>query len=228
MISINKNDAGQYEIKNAHYRCILDPAKGGTCRSLKYGTWDTGLIREGCEYWINKQEHFEQEFGGVVDFKITGKGKNVLSILVVAEIVSPQRARENLDASGGIAYTRWWFDGTPIIKTKSIIKPTLNALFCDKYLCFEPDKYTNYSKDGKELSEICKPKNDHIDRLWWIKELPRTWNKTLLFAGNKKFQICHTSDVKYPVLYRSCSMLEYKPEWTDGGMESMTWSFGAV
>jgi len=218
MIEIKKEDTG-YRIINSHYDCFLSLAHGGTCRKLLCGGRDTGLTREGCEYWVNKKEHYEQEYGACMGIKVS-KTNNCIRVIVNSTLVSPQKLREETPAHGGEVTTRWHFDETPMIMTWSDMQPHFPPVEMDKYICFEPSRYKYLSGEYGDSMTIRRYPSSLASN---YEQFFTSGNRVCLH--NKKNVMDCTpfiaemdSNIEHGVGYLTDSMFEIKPKWKKRGI----------
>jgi len=189
MIEITKNKKN-YIVKSDYYSVNIN--NSGTIRRLSFNGIDTGLKREGCEYWKADGLHFEQEFGSILHFE---QERN--RIKVTATLKSPK------NKPGGKCITKYNFKKNSIV-IESEIFPACAMVSYDKYVCFNPKEYTHYSFDGKDFNEINK--YSFID----------TDTKSItLKNGDKVIVIKCLSEISEMRIYKTRSMVEIKPNWID-------------
>ena len=182
-------------VKEDNYSVKINSS--GTIRKLFFGGIDTGLTREGCEYWIDDGRHFQQEFGGVVN---SVSGRN--SIELTASMKNPKGKK-----AGGTCTAKYHFKKSSIT-IESTLTPRYKPLSYNKYVCFCHKSYTHYSYDGKDFKEIDKSR------------LVDSEAKSItLKKGDKLIKIKCLSPISEMRLYKTSSMVEIKPNWTDDKMK---------
>jgi hypothetical protein len=185
------------------FKAILSKRHGGSLRSLEVLGFDTGLKREGCEYWVNRKHHYEQEFGKVLDFSIIHVVDDEVSIRVKATLVSPKE-RE----IGGECEIYWSFlqDGTII--TKSKIDPTNYCYLYDKYICFDTYKFKSYkSFKDSGYKKIEHPKDK--ETVWW-EYLKDGIEGFFVSEKNIEMRVAFDKRLSLGGIYTSRSMMEIK------------------
>jgi len=169
----------------------------GTIRKLFFNAKNTGLMREGCEYWIEDGNHFQQEFGGVVS---CAHGKN--EIALTATVKHPKSKK-----NGGKCTAKYHFKKSSIT-IESELLPRYDAVSFNKYVCFYRKNYTHFSYDGKDFREIDKSR--FVD----------SESKSItLKKGDKIIKIKCLSPISEMRLYKTSSMIEIKPNWSDEKMK---------
>jgi hypothetical protein len=145
--------------KSDTFEAILSKRKGGSMTGLSFNGINTGLRREGCEYWIDNRTHYEQEFGSLLSFHAVKKSETEISVNVKSTLVSPQKKEY-----GGEGNVEWTFCADGRIITKSQINPIFDPINYDKYVCFFPDSYSHFSFcNDREDVEILKPKPGTVE-----------------------------------------------------------------
>jgi hypothetical protein len=200
---ININDSQDiFFVKSDCFEAILSKRKGGSMRSLVIDGIDTGLKREGCEYWVNSKEHYEQEFGQILNFHVSRISEHEISLVIRATLVSPKEK-----TLGGECDVVWSFQDNGLIVTKSRIVPVFSCLYYDQYVCFDPLKFKDFRVIGNtEYKKIGKPLSTET---WWREmntAIPGVSIKNDALALNIAF------DEKMTIagVYTSRSMLEIK------------------
>lgn len=186
------------------YTATLSKQHGGTLRNLIYKGIDTGLIREGCEYWSgNNEDHYEQEYSNSYFLKINyiNEYENEIRISLQADLVSPQ-----LKTKGGICKVIWIFE-VECINHEYTIHATENIALHDKYFCFHPNFYNCYSFYNHNIY-----KDIPLDFTW--RNINNQCFDQDTWLHNKKLSLNFLMDKKltYKGLYNSESMLELKQE----------------
>jgi len=189
MIEITKNKKN-YIIKSDCYSLNIN--NSGTIRRLFFNGINTGLKREGCEYWKEDGLHFQQEFGGILQFE---QKRN--RIEVTATLKSAKNKR------GGKCITKYNFKKDSIV-IESEISPACAMFSYDKYVCFNPKEYTYYSFNGKDFNEIDKDRFVDADT-----------KSITLSTGDKAIVINCLSGISEMRVYKTKSMIEIKPNWID-------------
>jgi hypothetical protein len=204
VITIEKVDKG-YIVKNGVYECVFSTKKGGTMRRLKFSGIDTGLKREGCEYWTDSA-HYEQEYGALSSFDVIESRDDYLHIRVCGTACSPQPIKHR---TRGTCKTEYFFGDGNRIRTTSTIENMGNALRCDKYVCFHSDYYGGYSDSiTGELREIGKP--DDKGKEWSARH---NWEQIVLFRKKNLFTVTCGAGPGSLGLFHTKHMIEVKPRW---------------
>lgn len=189
-------------ITTNNYVATLSKKHGGTLNKLIYKGIDTGLTREGCEYWSgNNDDHYEQEYSNYLKINNVCESKNEIRISLQADLISPQ-----LKITGGTCDVLWIFD-TKFIEHKYTIHATKNIAWHDKYFCFHPNFYNSYSfYDSKIYEDI------PLDFTW--KNINKKCCDKHTWLQNEKLELNFLMDKKlsFKGLYNSHSMLELKQE----------------
>lgn len=177
------------------YRASISIVRGGTIRKICSGNYDTGLKREGCEYWEKGKIHYEQEFGRIINLKIK-EYKNSINIDVNTRLRIPLRGK-----FGGECITKYIFRNSKII-AKSMIFPKDSIRCYDKYVCFNHNSFTGYSVNNKYFD---MPKNNfrvefEVDDIKLIKGK----NSFIIKSPNASMR-----------MYKTKSMVEIKPKFDD-------------
>jgi len=194
-------------IKNRFYDILLSHKHGGTIRRFEFNNLDLGVIREGCEYWEpDNPNHYEQEYSPTVNMEIIDREKNFVMLRVNSRLVSPQ-----LKTDGGNCVVKWLFrENNPIIYTDYQVFPSCPYGKADRYICFEPETYSNYSIMMDDLvSNRIGINGVHTEDKWWYKTGPNSkWGTVennsvgLLLKGDPHLT-CLT-------VFKSPSMIELK------------------
>lgn len=200
---------GNFTVQNQFYQATLSSSRGGTFTSLKFKGMDTGLFREGCEYWVDGGEHFEQEFSPVANIEIFDKSKDYIMLKTTARLVSPSSKKD-----GGYCIVYWLFrDKNPIICSKYQVFPALTCDRTDKYVCFRPDYYDAYSiikKDGSfDLGKIGDEKGVTKADGWWYREAYLKWAS---FRNEKIGFSVIPNELNITGIWKSKSMTEIKTQ----------------
>lgn len=154
-----------FVVQNQFYKLTLSAKYGGTIRELIHKNEDTGLTREGCEYWEpNGSDHYEQEFSPTAEIKILDKSSERVDVEVKARLVSPQ-----LKKDGGSCVVTWTFRrNDPFIYSEYAITPLRLLSQIDRYICFKPKAYKKYHViDQKE-----NVTRNNMGREGWKIEIP--------------------------------------------------------
>lgn len=185
------------------YKAAFSRHRGYSLISLSFNGKDTGLYREGCEYW-NKIDHFQQENGnGTVRV-----GKN--GMVVTSDLVSPITKKV-----GGKCKVKWTFGDTLV--SKSLITPIEEFDHEDRYICFNPKTYSIFAFDGDGWIDV-----EHPDETGWWKTVrtSRFINvEGLYLMGNDHLPIC--------AFYNNPLMQEIKVSSLAGEPEENTIEIGA-
>jgi len=184
-----------YIVKSDNYSVRINGS--GTIRKLFFNGIDTGLTREGCEYWISKGRHFQQEFGGVINSIL---GRN--SIELTASMKNPKGKK-----AGGTCTAKYHFKKTSIT-IESEVLPRYDALSFNKYVCFYHKEYTHFSFGGNTFRKI--DKDSFVDS---------GATSVTLKKGDKLIKIECLSPISKMRIYKTSSMIEVKPEWIDKTMK---------
>ncbi len=193
MVKIEKAKKG-FLVSSDCYRIGID--NSGTIRKMIYNGINTGVKRDGCEYWINKGVHFEQEFGSILKHS---QKQNRLSVTATVKVPYKKRG-------GGTCTTKYLFNDDSIV-IESEIHPKHKMITYDKYVCFTPGAYTHY-KVGGEFKKIDQRRAIYGDE------------KSITLKDNTKSIIINclskTSEMR---IYKTSSMIEIKPNWIDPVMK---------
>jgi hypothetical protein len=171
---------------------------GGTLRKWIKGGIDLGITRQGCEYWIDNNIHYEQEFGEVIRNTING---NLL--IVEATLVSPQ-----LKTIGGRCLSSYEILDSGIMDFKSILFPTDKINSYDSYICFNHEMYSEYKFHGKieGKKKIIAPNNETD----WFTEIVRNPGTSSVYGDHGHIDVIPDSNMILGGIYRSIRMLEIK------------------
>lgn len=189
-------------ITTDNYTATLSKKHGGTLRNLIYKGIDTGLTREGCEYWSgNNDDHYEQEYSNYLKINYIHESQNEIKISLQADLISPQ-----LKITGGTCEVFWIFE-EEFIKHQYSIHAIENIAWHDKYFCFYPNFYKFYSFYNSKIY-----KDIPLDFTW--KNINKKCCDKHTWLQNEKLELNFLMDKKlsYKGLYNSHSMLELKQE----------------
>jgi hypothetical protein len=154
----------KFIVKNDFYEATISIERGGSLTKLIYD-FDTQLYREGCEYWIDGKDHYEQEYGGNGEINIITKEDDLVIIKVDSRLVSPQ-----LKTDGGRCSVLWTFDNMGVIKSKSLLYPKYKVFGYDRYACFKLGYYTDYSLvdeySWKKIGDIPEGQKEWFDAIY--------------------------------------------------------------
>jgi len=197
-------------IKSNYYYVVLSKKHGGTIRSLMFGKKDTGLHREGCEYWAESGEHYEQEYGKTLKIA-KGNYLDGYKIEINAEVRSPNNRKV-----GGKCTTIYYFENTPFIRMSSLIFPLFKNVSVDKYVCFKNNNYEQYYINDNV--NIIKNLLDDGGRL---RQAYKNINKIKIEGKNKNLTV-RTDELSMQMrIYKTSNMLEIKPEWNNDITKTM-------
>lgn len=174
------------------FRANISMSHGGTLRKLCSKNFDTGLKREGCEYWKSGKIHYEQEFGRVINLKVK-EYKNSINIDVNVKMRAPSGEFE------GECFSKYIFKNSKI-NIKSMVSPEGDIRCSDKYVCFDRDAFTGYCIDDKYFD---MPKNN-FKAEFEVKDIK-------LIKGERNLYI-KSPDASIR-MYKTRSMIEIKPNW---------------
>jgi len=209
MIDI-KETKKHIKIKSDYYCAILSKYNGGTMCKLLFRGKNTGLYRDGCEYWT-EEEHYEQEYGKILNIA-SEKHSDRFKIEINAQVVCP---RDKI--VGGNCITKYFFENKPCIKTNSLIYPLFeNVVSIDKYVCFKNNNYKYFSANN-DVNNIKKL----LDSKGRMKKYYNNINKIKL-NGNGRNIIIKTDKLSTKMrIYKTKNMLEIKPEWNNNIKNAM-------
>jgi len=194
MVKINKINKN-YIVKSDCYSVRINGS--GTIRKLFFDGVNTGLTREGCEYWIDGGKHYQQEFGGVLT---TMQDKNKIELTATMKTSKGRKF-------GGKCSAKYNFKKSSVT-IESELLPATKPLSSNKYVCFYHKEYTHYSFDGEKFKEI---KSGCI--------VDEGATSVTLKKGDKEIKIKCLSPISKMRIYKTSSMVEIKPEWVDKVMK---------
>lgn len=191
-----------FTVKSKTFEAVLAKRKGGTLRVLFFNGIDTGLKREGCEYWIDDKTHYEQEFGHIISLDVVEKTESRIIVNIKSTLTSPQK-REH----GGECEVEWIFSSDGTITTKSRIFPLYNVLNWDKYICFNPGVYTTFAflDDNKEV-KILNP--EHPKTEWY--SVKKDAGGLMIRNDKNMFNLAFGKHLNDCGIYTTKSMMEVK------------------
>lgn len=190
--------------KNAEVKISLE--KGGTITGITFGGVDTSVTRAGCEFWGEGTQHYEQEFGCLIDKKCSKEGDNLVA-LTRAELVCPTTKR-----SGGVGEIMITLEPSGRVTSAARMFPFSGVVVCnyDQYFCFSPDYYTEHKIVGMD-SDFLKVGKPDSGEVFWQRN---TYNQSCgVMAKNGKIKIYVSASEPlrgHVGAYRSASMFEIK------------------
>jgi len=215
MLAVKKR-RNSVSVGTRNYVATVDYRFGGTLRRLVWRGVDTGLIREGCEYWRSDGDgrtHYEQEFGALHNISVQERPDSV-RVVSTAGLVSPQLQREGFACVGGEGVTRYDFYEDRII-SESVMRPVFGYRIVDKYICWAPTAY-------QFVNGV--PIGNPDTSGWWRAHVSRPCQVS---SATSWFGIDWTDGEIMAAVYRSETMLEVKPEYRDNQVLRMEYRCGA-
>lgn len=202
IMTTEKVNGDIFRIRGGRLECDINLKKGGTISRVSLAGNDCSLYRQGCEYWINDREHFEQEFGEIIEFQTIAVQPEMVRTMVKATLFSPQFKK-----NGGhcIVYTDFFSSGKIICR--SVLIPLERCDHFDQYLCFRPSHFEEYRYlDSEKWLPIESPAENEA---WWYNARQGAGG---IAVRSKKLEINTAASGSLPVntIHKSKSMMEIK------------------
>src|SRR5271157_3770005 len=201
MLTIDNNS--QSCIVNCESYCaVLSKQHGGSLRELIFNNINTKLYREGTEYWLDEQIHYEQEFGKLLYLNYKLISDNQIDIFVYATLAQPVSNEDRVH--GGFCKVKWNFKPDSITTSSQII-PCYPCDRYDKYVCFRPNQYVTYTTLNDNIEKPIG--NVDLETGWWKQKYTNIGGMSVK-KEDMKLSLVFDKHLNNAGIYQSKGMME--------------------